>query len=186
MGGQKIGAFRVVKNPFLEQLMTYKSILPESLEDIEVNYFSSAEESSHIATIQTGYNDETSEVYSVMVVLQPAIGKPPEHQELQFYFVVANEDVSDSCEEISDGRQTKAIISPSERGKVLHVVCSLAQYVVDVVKPDELHYITVDADMPPKALVKYRLLCQAICEVGYRGGEVDPYLGTHMWILKRT
>lgn len=161
-------------------------MIPNIGDPIEITYLFSEQDQCHIVRTQVAWDEVTGEVFSVMIVLQPAPANPPEHLELQFYFVVADEHNGDSITQISDGRQTRGIIPEVERANVLHVVCAATQHLLEIVKPEKVHYITVDTYLPEKALRKYIVLCEAICEKGYKGGMVDRFLGCDMWICQRT
>lgn len=154
-------------------------------EPFEVQGFTHKDESSHIARVQLGFLDNTNEVVSALVALIPAPGQPASFLELQFYIVLANPETR-AVDEINDGRQTKRIFATqASRRKVLDVVCALACNLVSLVKPETVNYVSACNDLPPKALHKYDILCEALMGVGYRGGEVDRFRGNHMWILER-
>ncbi|WP_282077822.1 hypothetical protein [Epibacterium ulvae] len=165
--------------------MAYVSTIPDPWDAIEIDTFFESESAAHIAIAEVGYSSASDAVYKVMVALSPAITQPPHSLELFFYFVRASEE-DDSVEEINNGLQTKHIIPSDERTRILDVVCRATQELLDIAKPPIVHYISGEPNMPEKARRKYGRICKAIRERGYDGREVDPFLGTHEWILKRT
>lgn len=164
--------------------LTFIDTIPDD-KPLNVQGFTRRDGSNQVARLQVGYVADTQEIISALVVLAPAIGKGANCKELFFSIVIANE-ATGEVDEISDGRQTKRFLNSTEaRQKVLGVVCTLACHLVSLERPEVLHYVSAQIDLPKKALHKYEALCKALGMIGYRGREVDKYLGNHMWICER-
>lgn len=164
--------------------MAYRDLL-QGRDVFEVQGLVRKNGSQYISRSQIGDDDETGHVYSVLVILEPAIANPPQYMELKFFLAVANPKTG-HIDELSDGRQTKQFLnSPDLRLSVLQLICSVSCDLLKVAKPQRVHYVSADVNLPSKALTKYTFLCKALKSVGYEGREVDKYLGNHMWLLER-
>lgn len=167
--------------------MGYFSTLGRNAEDddnqIPASLHSNKEEGLFTGRVQIGWDQEEHAVYSAVVVLAPAI--PGRLGEFELFFDVVKAFGKAEVEEFRDGRSTKSFLQGRDRSDVLCVICDLARELISLAKPETLHYMTLDTDLPPKALVKYEILCKAIREIGYRGAQVDAYLGTNMWQFEK-
>ncbi len=162
----------------------YRSCI-EGKEVLDIRTFVEGDGASYVCQVQIGDDDETGDVYSVLVSLAPAIATPPNRMELMFFLVRANPS-TDFLEELQDGRQTKSFLASKDvRGSILNLICSVSCELLNVAKPEVVHYMTAEAYLPDKALRKYATLCDALKTVGYEGREVDVYLGNHKWVLRR-
>ena len=165
--------------------MAYRSCV-EGKETLDVTNFIKRDGSSYVCQVQIGDDDETGHIYSILVSLAPAIASPPQHMELVFFVVRTNPETGE-VEDLSDGRQTKPFLDNKNlRNGILGLICSVSCELLNVAKPEVVNYMTVDTNLPKKALKKYTTLCNALQTVGYTGKEVDVYLGNHMWVLQRS
>ena len=164
--------------------LAYRSCI-EGKETLNVRTFVERDGASYVCQVQIGDDDETGHIYSILVSLAPAIASPPQHMELVFFVVRADPETGE-VEDLSDGRHTKSFLDNKKlRSGILELICSVGCELLNVAKPEVVNYITVDTDLPKKALKKYTTLCNALQTVGYTGKEVDVYLGNHMWVLQR-
>lgn len=164
--------------------MAYRDLL-QGKEIFDIQGFTERGGSSHLCRVQIGDDDETGDVYSILVSLGAAIAQPPQHMEIMF-FVIRTVPATGYSEDLSDGRQTKSFLdSAALRDGVLELICAVCCELLKLVKPDVVNYMTADINLPEKALKKYEVLCKALKTVGYEGREVDVYHGNHMWVLQR-
>ena len=142
-------------------------------------------EDDQVVSIRLGHDDETHDIYTVVVALVPSAVSPPGHQELHFDIVeyVASEAHEHVC---NDGQQTKRFLHGEHRKTTLSCICSVSRELVRRAQPELVSMVTVETYLPEPALRKYLVICDAIREVGYNGGRVDSYLGSEMWILQKS
>jgi hypothetical protein len=50
---------------------------------------------------------------------------------------------------------------------------------------ETLYMMTVTPNLPPKALRKYEVICDAIRVMGFQAGRGNAFHGTEIWLMKR-
>jgi len=134
-------------------------------------------ESTLVAGI--GYDDEHPVSYSIVLSLSPSPG------EVEFiFYVVADNEQTSQVQYYFSGRET-LFIPKDDRQKVLRAALMAARLLVDHCKPDRFFMITVDADMPPKAMVKSEWFCRVFTDAGYRVSDTFFQHGKAWWSLER-
>lgn len=132
--------------------------------------------------VPIGRDDELGIQYSAyvsLIRLDPFYGQA-ENTELAFD-VVAHDGKRASY--IGDGLGTKPFIVGHERVKVLGVICQAAHMLLQRRNPASVTYSTLQPNLPPKALVKYVALGQAVQAAGYVGGQPDSFEGHRIWMF---
>lgn len=167
---------------FFEVCMTFNLTLEEAA-DTELNVLLNPDES--LARIPIGFDDETQDVYGVLVALVPMPGMGPVHRELMFFLYRAKVDGDGEIEQWNDGLETKSFLNDADRALVLAAICVAAKTLVEETKPHTISMTTVKVDLPARALIKYETVCDAIVTLSYEYGQVDPYLGTRQWLMTR-
>ena len=151
-------------------------------DSVEIDVLSG--EVEYIARVALGADDETDEVYSVVVVLLRQPNLPPDRMELMFGITRGIEG-GDAPEWISDGLTTKVFLKGADRQTALDRICTAAIVVAEHALPEAITFVTAVPYLPEKALTKYGHICKALRSVGYFGGRGDSYHGSEIWMLKR-
>ncbi|TDX77741.1 hypothetical protein EDE05_11450 [Neorhizobium sp. R1-B] len=84
----------------------------------------------------------------------------------------------------SDGLETRMTITDRiARQRILQVICLAVDKLIDEVAPVEVEMITHEANLPIKALHKYRAIGGVFVRRGYICAHPDPYHGRHIWMF---
>ncbi|WP_155976121.1 hypothetical protein [Novispirillum itersonii] len=136
-----------------------------------------------IVRIPVAVDEETKAVLSVFVCLSPEPGFAPDGYELVFNLVESGGDDDDRY--FSDGRETRRLISdPVQRAMILRVICEAVSMVLSKAQPRRITMMTMQPNLPDKALTKYDCLAMVMTSKGYIGGRCDPYQGLRIWIFE--
>lgn len=152
-------------------------------EPIEISLLQN--ESEVLARICIGHDDETNATYSVFVAMVRVLGVD-EHREIHFDILEAYEEDGQPMENwCRDGAETRRFLVGKHRKFALHCICLAVAYMTRILQPERVIMNTLGHHLPAKALRKYDVITQSVHKLGYRGGRVDPFNGSHMWILER-
>jgi hypothetical protein len=163
--------------------MNFIRLIDEAADRVEVNVLQGGIDS--IARVCLGYDPESGRIYSASVALVIVPGQPDDHRELVFDVVDAHPEDDRDIEFLNDGLQTKSFLAGEDRLYALRIICLAACHLIDSLRPNVISMMTVERDLPDKALRKYHVLADAISSLGYQAGEADPYYGTRIWLLRR-
>ena len=86
-----------------------------------------------------------------------------------------------------DKQAGRQFIPPERNAEVLMAIRRAVMWLVDAVRPTDLTMETYHADLDPKALKKYELICAGLVEVGYEVADAfrEPSNGINYWYLRR-
>lgn len=142
-------------------------------------------ESEVLARICLGHDDETNATYSVLVAMVRVLGID-EHREIHFDVLEAYEEDGQPLENwCRDGMETRRFLVGKHRKFALKSICLAVECMTRILRPEMIIMNTLGHHLPAKALLKYDAITQSVLKFGYRGGRVDPFNGSHMWILER-
>ena len=152
-------------------------------EDDLLSFINLRNEHELIARVCLGCDDETGAIYSVFVALTVDFTNP-KGREISFDVIESLPDEEDNW--CSDGLQTKRFLTGEHRKAALSCICSVVQTMVEQDDDIEsLYMMTVETDLPPKALAKYDAISQAVGAMGFKAGRDSPFHGTHIWLMAR-
>jgi hypothetical protein len=81
---------------------------------------------------------------------------------------------------------SKKFIPRPYRLRVLLLVVSCIESLVQTTRPGKITMQSFYANLPAKALMKYESICEAICAQGYKVTQFFPYgtKGVHYWLFE--
>ena len=133
-----------------------------------------------IIRIPIGIDSVSEEVFSVFVCFATIPGYGALRHELVFHVVKAIEGGDETF--WSDGLETAHIIpNHMDRFLILNVICLATDKLIDQVGPIEVMMTTHEANLPAKALAKYKGIGSVFVSRGYVPAHPDIYHGRHIW-----
>lgn len=146
---------------------------------IPVSWFNG--KSDAVLTVDIGDDGDKRSTYSLWVSLSPMPGGIP--GEMQFAFWIAAYDWDTAkFYKYWDARDTKGFLIQEHREVVLFLVCQGLGQLCRTRKPRSIFIQTYDADLPPKALIKYERILEAASAAGYVVAQLEPYHGHLAWL----
>jgi hypothetical protein len=104
---------------------------------------------------------------------------------LTFTITCVHESVAD-VESYWDGLKTKPMMPDiSDRSLVFSALLDVIGILIDEQQPEKLYMTTHSANLPPKALHKFKRIVAFCRERGFRGGRSDSFHGHWNWMMER-
>lgn len=132
------------------------------------------------AQIAIGYDDETDNTISIFVAFSPLPSGEHEH----IFGIVDADPRTPGRYEYWDGSDTMNLFNKEDREAVLGIVISATLELIRQMRPAEVRVFTHAANLPVKALQKFRLVMAAFASAGYQVSIIPPHNGRQGWAAR--
>jgi hypothetical protein len=133
-----------------------------------------------VAELAIGYDDETDNTISAVVVLAPLPGGNYEH----VFSIVDADPATTATTEYWDGAETANLFNKEDRETVLAIICSMTRALLGEIRPDCVLEFTHSTTLPAKALRKHQIVMGVFRNAGYSVRILPPHHGQQGWIAE--
>lgn len=152
----------------------------------EVSFSVTTFGSSTVVQLPVGYNEETGLRYSIAAAFDAVPGYGTDVRELAFWMTEYDPD-EDVVYDLRDSLAIKEKIpAQSDRLAILDALRQMVGVLIDEAAPRVVTMIPQEANLPPRAMRRYRAVAAVFADRGYRVGTSDPYHGRQTWMMERT
>jgi hypothetical protein len=137
--------------------------------------------SSHLVTINVGYDDAEERSYSAMVALDRMAGG-----EWELTFCLSEYDAeTDGIHDFFRERDVAGFIAKNDRTLILVHVIRAIHDLLHSVQPDRVYMCTFEADLPEPAMLKYDSIEEMFRVCHYAVHRQPDHHGQRIWWMER-